>query len=417
MGLICPICFLDYTASEPHRITSLKCGHCFGHKCILTWVSLSKHANCPTCAAPARRAHLRPIFLPMMENSSNRILDEKLIGKYIEEKEQRQILETEIATLKTRIDMLQNANSVKKDESEIGVSGPLTRFIRMARTHFIPCDNVMAYDVMTDLALISCCSAMGNGFYQYSLVNQMANRFNKLGMKISGMKISPFNDGISLIAAGNSFSLFNLCNGKMLLEKEFDCAITAVSFDDSDRDKIYAADCRGKVYYYRISTGECVKSKILKHSVHSLCFAGTGLYAASVFEVFRISLEWNNIQNAAPVEVLSGNICTNLSSQNNVILGTFRSDTGDVSFLLSGKREILFFPGIRQKLRHSDQIHGRLVYAVDDYRNVVCAFDVDSLKCVHTYSFSDQIINLAVSNLSMVVLTRKGLYWYGSEPK
>ncbi|BFZ05438.1 hypothetical protein BsWGS_08477 [Bradybaena similaris] len=58
----CPICLTPWTTCGEHRLTSLKCGHLFGHSCIIRWLETSY--NCPYCYTHAEVTDLRNIFAP-----------------------------------------------------------------------------------------------------------------------------------------------------------------------------------------------------------------------------------------------------------------------------------------------------------------------------------------------------------------
>uniref|UniRef100_A0A1B6C8C0 RING-type E3 ubiquitin transferase n=1 Tax=Clastoptera arizonana TaxID=38151 RepID=A0A1B6C8C0_9HEMI len=64
-GLTCPICLDSFTNSGPHRISSLRCGHTFGHNCIERWLKVSCSAasrRCPTCNKKAAIKDIRILY-------------------------------------------------------------------------------------------------------------------------------------------------------------------------------------------------------------------------------------------------------------------------------------------------------------------------------------------------------------------
>ena len=66
---VCLICQEEWTTEEgPHRVVSLSCGHVFGEKCIVAW--LSTKSQCPVCKRVARIENIRPIFI---ESSANKL--------------------------------------------------------------------------------------------------------------------------------------------------------------------------------------------------------------------------------------------------------------------------------------------------------------------------------------------------------
>nr|XP_022904113.1 E3 ubiquitin-protein ligase RFWD3 [Onthophagus taurus] len=59
-GMTCSICLDNWTNSGDHSICSLKCGHLFGHQCIMRW--LSEQKVCPTCKRKASGHDIRFIY-------------------------------------------------------------------------------------------------------------------------------------------------------------------------------------------------------------------------------------------------------------------------------------------------------------------------------------------------------------------
>ncbi|XP_026475414.1 E3 ubiquitin-protein ligase RFWD3-like [Ctenocephalides felis] len=86
-GTLCPICFDYWTNSGDHRLTSLKCGHLFGHCCIKRWLK-GETKNCPTCKMKAHMRDLRFIYaktLKVQDTSELEFMKDKL-DKVIAEK-------------------------------------------------------------------------------------------------------------------------------------------------------------------------------------------------------------------------------------------------------------------------------------------------------------------------------------------
>lgn len=65
--LACSICLEPTAVGGPHQVSSLACGHCFGHACIFTWLDRKKRGNggkCPQCNRRAKVADIRKLFVP-----------------------------------------------------------------------------------------------------------------------------------------------------------------------------------------------------------------------------------------------------------------------------------------------------------------------------------------------------------------
>ncbi|CAG5130091.1 unnamed protein product [Candidula unifasciata] len=77
----CSICLAPWSACGDHRLTSLRCGHLFGHSCIVRWIE-NAH-NCPYCCAYAEVTDLRNIFAQKVqaEDTTDRDLALELLKK------------------------------------------------------------------------------------------------------------------------------------------------------------------------------------------------------------------------------------------------------------------------------------------------------------------------------------------------
>ena len=66
-ALACSICLEPTAMGGPHQISSLACGHCFGHACIFEWLDRKKRGNggkCPQCNVKSKTADVRKLFVP-----------------------------------------------------------------------------------------------------------------------------------------------------------------------------------------------------------------------------------------------------------------------------------------------------------------------------------------------------------------
>ena len=65
--LACSICLEPCALGGPHQVCALACGHCFGHRCISSWLDRHKRGNggkCPQCNVRAKAADVRKLFVP-----------------------------------------------------------------------------------------------------------------------------------------------------------------------------------------------------------------------------------------------------------------------------------------------------------------------------------------------------------------
>jgi E3 ubiquitin-protein ligase RFWD3 len=66
-ALSCSICLEPCALDGAHQVSSLSCGHCFGHACIERWLTRHKKGNggkCPQCNRRAKVADVRKLFVP-----------------------------------------------------------------------------------------------------------------------------------------------------------------------------------------------------------------------------------------------------------------------------------------------------------------------------------------------------------------
>ncbi|XP_050303639.1 E3 ubiquitin-protein ligase RFWD3-like [Anthonomus grandis grandis] len=135
-GATCSVCLESWTNCGAHRICSLKCGHLFGHKCILRWLDSQPKKSCPTCKQSVKRSDLRFIYakkLVAVDNLELESLKQQLentlaqknaalqtISKYIS---REQVLTAEIQQLKKKL----NALSGKKADLRLTSQTPVSR--------------------------------------------------------------------------------------------------------------------------------------------------------------------------------------------------------------------------------------------------------------------------------------------------
>ncbi|KAK0178021.1 hypothetical protein PV328_002006 [Microctonus aethiopoides] len=65
VGRLCPICMDYWSNSGEHRLCSLRCGHLFGHSCVLKWLQVacsSGNRRCPQCNKKATVKDIRIIY-------------------------------------------------------------------------------------------------------------------------------------------------------------------------------------------------------------------------------------------------------------------------------------------------------------------------------------------------------------------
>lgn len=123
----CPICMEAWTSSGEHRLCCLRCGHLFGHSCILRWLQNSCNSTnrrCPQCNYKAAVKHIRTLYAKKLTAIDSTEYDnlKKNLNKVSTEKNRLQmdltqanirlkIYESEMTGMRKRITELENQKS------------------------------------------------------------------------------------------------------------------------------------------------------------------------------------------------------------------------------------------------------------------------------------------------------------------
>lgn len=99
-GESCPICFESWTNSGEHRLSSLKCGHLFGQRCIERWLA-GQGGSCPQCNVKASKKDIRVIYAKALKVYDTSEKD-RAIQEMEKEKEARKKAELESAETKLK---------------------------------------------------------------------------------------------------------------------------------------------------------------------------------------------------------------------------------------------------------------------------------------------------------------------------
>lgn len=102
-GDVCTICFEGWTTSGEHRLAALRCGHLFGHTCILRWLKAQgTAAKCPQCNKKAKRSDIVLLYAPRVRALDN--TEQENLKKTLEhEQSLRRRAELESAQCKLRL--------------------------------------------------------------------------------------------------------------------------------------------------------------------------------------------------------------------------------------------------------------------------------------------------------------------------
>ncbi|XP_012542664.1 E3 ubiquitin-protein ligase RFWD3 [Monomorium pharaonis] len=122
----CSICLEQWTTSGEHRLCCLRCGHLFGHSCILKWLQHSCNSTnrrCPQCNKKATMKHIRMLYakkLTAVDSTEYEKLRKDLSNISAEKNRLRtelsqtsirlKLYEDQIASMKKRITELESQN-------------------------------------------------------------------------------------------------------------------------------------------------------------------------------------------------------------------------------------------------------------------------------------------------------------------
>ncbi|XP_025160217.1 E3 ubiquitin-protein ligase RFWD3 isoform X2 [Harpegnathos saltator] len=102
----CPICMEQWTSSGDHRLCCLRCGHLFGHSCILKWLQCCVSANrrCPQCNKKAVERHIRFLYAKKISSKDTGEL-EKIKNDLHNVTAEKNNIQTELAQYKIRVNI------------------------------------------------------------------------------------------------------------------------------------------------------------------------------------------------------------------------------------------------------------------------------------------------------------------------
>lgn len=408
-GSICPICFAEYVINDKHYPVALKCGHLFGFECIEKWMQQSKRNYCPTCSEPCKKVQIRKIYASRIV-VYDKHKEHEYMEKYMRENEEKKILENKIQNLESQIDIMKM--SIKQNYVQIqNITKLHTEFFKYSKIHFYPENSIIEFDSINQVILISCYKNGCYGFYKYFLGDTSINCFIDVSHKIRDMKVSPFNDGLLLLAYGNFIELINIYSETVIAKMDFENDITSVGFDLNSRDHVFYGDSGGFVGVYNLIDKTTSSVEVSNININ-VVQCGANLYASTIFETFTIEYTNNKLGRVKKVEIDAPGICTNISSTENIVFLSFRDSDYAVTNVFLGKKFLIFSPEVKQINKHYDRIFNGYVFIMDDNKKAIKVLDYNTLKMVHSYPFKEQIVGFSGDSNNLIVLTKKGLYCY-----
>lgn len=336
--------------------------------------------------------------------------EQEMIEKYIRENELRKCLESEISKLRCQIEIMKMSIRQETSKQSQNASKIHMKFMRYSKIHFFPDDSLIVFDHINQCVIISCYKNGSFGIFKYSVSDFEINSFIKFDSKIRDIKMSPFSDGLCLVAYGTVVSILNVYTEAVIRSVDFSSAVCSVSFT-CKRDTVLVGDMCGVLHVYSLSDESVRSCKVCDENIHGIAVTAGTVCVSSVFGLYVHS--GMNLDDLSFRKHQATGICTSIYSDGINVLGIFREADYSVSGIVLGEKDLAFDPEIKQIFRHNDSIFNGYVLITDDFKNSIKVLDFNSLQPVFTYSFKEPIIGFTGDSNVLIVLTRRGVYVYG----
>ncbi|KAI5152109.1 hypothetical protein ENBRE01_2615 [Enteropsectra breve] len=414
----CIICCGEYSTEGAHRTVALKCGHIFGHECILRWLTENKRPFCPICSEPCRKNHLRIIFctqIVALDSEAERVL----VEKYVKENAIRKELEKEVGALKAQIDILKLSMTNRLESEKYSVdsqneySKPYVLKTTRAMLSTISKIGAALCDPLNRTLLIACWNSGIPGILKYSLNDLSIYKFISLACPVSHMRLSPSNDGLCVYSFGSTIRLVNLYNDVVILECEVPEKIMGICFWGLFK-KVFFITASNTVHIMNLENGEQYPIYTAENmkAVHGLECVENKLYIGSLFGIASLNVKGLSSLCDSPVEVEEmlhpeGKICTAISSGNSILCCVLRNEDFGISFLLKGKKEIEFVSGVVHRKKHFIHLFNGMIFCGDDAYGEIKAIGINSLKEIQRYKPKEGLCSFAVCEEYLVIVGEK----------
>ncbi|KAF7684340.1 E3 ubiquitin-protein ligase RFWD3 [Astathelohania contejeani] len=443
-GSQCPICYSSYTNTGGHRTVSLKCGHIFGDQCIDTWFGKKKTVLCPTCSRPSRKSDKRYIF-------ATKILafeaekEKQLMNELYEETQKRIQKENEITQLTSTINYLNmeidKLESLIKNEKEVIKYYKPKELVKQIRLN--ECGNIIEYEKMNN-AIIICCKINDNiGFRKYRVDDWATNEFVPLfidrGGCIKDCVVSPYNDGMVLVAYGKIIKLINCYNNNELVTYHCKYKVWSICFDNKERNIIYCGDECGFIYVFDLycltgSVGQLYVGSGPVHSIHKL---DDILYCGTIEEVVEIEYkkdyklvlkEKTRNTDVDDVIVYTHNLFITINeqsfnsiAQNMCITRVFGTSNMSITCYRTSNNEIIhkvddkmLNKGYIQKKRVRDKINDGILYILNENQNQneLALIDIKDGRTIDQIKIKEEVSDYCINSDSIYILLKDRLLVY-----
>ncbi|EJW02463.1 hypothetical protein EDEG_03136 [Edhazardia aedis USNM 41457] len=336
----CPICLLEYTSDEVHKPSCLKCGHIFGHKCLIRWFREGRRSFCPTCAKPCKKADIRVIYDVSFRTTDSK-KEKELIENFLNEHKKNEDLILENANLREtiqhlnseihKLEMIIHSLKVKNEYSQsLACKNVYSRFHFSKRLRSINRNSKVAFDRANNAIFITSRDSKTIGYKKVGYQCDSFEYFPLFDRKCcsffaTDIQISPHNDGLLLIAYSNIAKLLNPATGNILIDINIENNIRTMCFDHLNRNIIYFGDERGYLVIYDLRKLNSTQKLFIDKGIHSIAKIDCYLFAGCAKTWYKINTK---IQPLIPelMDIEKNLKCVNLMSGNDKLLVTFRDN-------------------------------------------------------------------------------------------
>nr|XP_045626298.1 E3 ubiquitin-protein ligase RFWD3-like isoform X2 [Procambarus clarkii] len=301
-GQICSICFEPWGNSGDHRLSSLKCGHLFGHACIIRWLKGQK-GKCPQCNAKATKKEIRVLYAKSLKvlDTSER---DKILKDLEREKEAKRKLELEHAQTKLKYELkaqlvvklqeelkiLRNATAGTSGShgvnfsQNVGSSSQRKAKLIMHSGVDIAKDGgcrVMAYNEWLNMLVVSMPSQVtmfpGYGVRKVNMLDLKPERYVHIHQKqIRDLAFNPAkNDLLLSVAMDKMVKLTNICSNAPVASFMAEAPLWSCCWNADEANKFFVGTATGSVVEYdtRNTTGPIQTIKVAGSGpVVSMCY-------------------------------------------------------------------------------------------------------------------------------------------------
>ncbi|XP_022094225.1 E3 ubiquitin-protein ligase RFWD3-like isoform X2 [Acanthaster planci] len=280
----CIICYEPWTNSGEHRLASLRCGHLFGHCCILKW--LKANQKCPQCNAKAKKTDIRIIYAKSLRTVDTSERD-RALEELKKEKEVRRKVEIDMAQANLQLRMaMQEMNRLKaqlsaqedqlrstslsKHPSTAGqpttstsqqseaASGPQGQYVLDKTIQISQTGNsrVMGFDQFQSALVVSMPSPNqlfpGFGVKKVSAVDMRCTQYVPIHTAmIRALIFNGRNDGLMLTASvDKTIKMTSLISNAVVQTYKTDAPAWSCAWNSSDVNYIYAGLQNGAILIY-----------------------------------------------------------------------------------------------------------------------------------------------------------------------